>query len=283
MNIKELSESLNLKPKTIYNLIAANKIPFRRISPKRVVFYQDEIDAWIKERGFYNDRQQDGIRAGNPKAQKENKRDVPLFQRPSVAFTMAFLIFAWLASFIYLNHRISANSSKDLVASLLERDGLLAKAKETDSLPANPAGDDISSGHLPASRILPLLIGIVSREEEDYASRSRALDIIKAFVNEKGVYRTLIDIMKNDPNELIRMKAASALIRIVEFDEVKNALLERLKSESHATIRFKILEAFEQSNDRELLRKINEILSQESDPDVINKKKQMLNNIHRAI
>ena len=50
MTVKELAAYANLSHQTIYNLVCQNKIPFRRVSEKKVQFEKDEIDVWLKKR-----------------------------------------------------------------------------------------------------------------------------------------------------------------------------------------------------------------------------------------
>ncbi len=50
MTVKELAVYANLSPQTIYNLVCQNKIPFKRVSEKKVQFEKDEIDVWLKQR-----------------------------------------------------------------------------------------------------------------------------------------------------------------------------------------------------------------------------------------
>jgi excisionase family DNA binding protein len=52
MTVKELAVYVNLSPQTIYNLVCQNKIPFKRVSEKKVQFEKDEIDAWLKQRNL---------------------------------------------------------------------------------------------------------------------------------------------------------------------------------------------------------------------------------------
>jgi predicted DNA-binding transcriptional regulator AlpA len=50
MTVKDLSSFAELAPKTIYNLVYSNQIPFERISEKRVVFDEDKIREWLDQR-----------------------------------------------------------------------------------------------------------------------------------------------------------------------------------------------------------------------------------------
>jgi excisionase family DNA binding protein len=47
MNVKQLAEFLGISRRTIYNLVANNKIPYRRAGDT-LLFHKDEIDEWTK-------------------------------------------------------------------------------------------------------------------------------------------------------------------------------------------------------------------------------------------
>jgi excisionase family DNA binding protein len=49
VSVRELSEILDIKEKTLYHLVSEGKIPYYRIG-KLVRFKRDEIDSWIESK-----------------------------------------------------------------------------------------------------------------------------------------------------------------------------------------------------------------------------------------
>jgi excisionase family DNA binding protein len=46
LTVKELSQWINLKPKTIYDWVETDRIPYRKLG-SRVLFCLDEIEQWL--------------------------------------------------------------------------------------------------------------------------------------------------------------------------------------------------------------------------------------------
>lgn len=49
INIKDLSEYLDIKPSTLYDWVFRKKIPYYKIG-RLVKFNMDEIEKWVEER-----------------------------------------------------------------------------------------------------------------------------------------------------------------------------------------------------------------------------------------
>jgi predicted DNA-binding transcriptional regulator AlpA len=50
MDVIGVSKHCGLTKRTIYNMVSTKRIPYRRLSEKRVVFIREEIDIWLKKR-----------------------------------------------------------------------------------------------------------------------------------------------------------------------------------------------------------------------------------------
>jgi excisionase family DNA binding protein len=51
LNVSELAQFLNVKPRTIYEMVAQNRIPYRKPPGSNILrFDLDEIIAWTKAR-----------------------------------------------------------------------------------------------------------------------------------------------------------------------------------------------------------------------------------------
>ena len=47
LTVKQLSEYINIKPKTIYSLVSRKTIPYYKVG-KLILFKQPDIDTWIE-------------------------------------------------------------------------------------------------------------------------------------------------------------------------------------------------------------------------------------------
>ncbi len=50
MDVGDVSRFTGLSPRTIYNLVSTERIPYQRVNAKKVLFDKNEIDAWMKAR-----------------------------------------------------------------------------------------------------------------------------------------------------------------------------------------------------------------------------------------
>lgn len=47
LEVKEVAELIGVSPATIYNMVAAGEIPFRRVR-YRIIFHRGVIEAWLR-------------------------------------------------------------------------------------------------------------------------------------------------------------------------------------------------------------------------------------------
>lgn len=50
LGVKEAAKLLNLRPSTLYEWVAASRIPFYRISARRLGFQRCELEQWLRAR-----------------------------------------------------------------------------------------------------------------------------------------------------------------------------------------------------------------------------------------
>jgi len=285
MHVKEVASYTNLSPKTIYNLVYSKEIPFKRISEKKVMFYKDAIDKWLKKR-----KTEEKLRTKKPeriKYQYQKSQEKKNEKKESIIRSMFlnlrykylsysvifFLLFSlgWLGSFIYYKTKISSsnflyiaqnasgNESFDIESlidqaqlgdlhinqSFLEKDKVKIKLDYISNIEVK--------GDVKSSPIKPLLVYTLKGEKGSYATKSKAIDIIKPFVDDRKIRKALIHVMKNDKSPALRMKAATVLTKVAKIEEVKEAILDRLKNDKNEAVRFKALEIVEKIVDEQII------------------------------
>ena len=125
----------------------------------------------------------------------------------------------------------------------------------------NDVSDIEIKGDVNSEYIMPLLLYTIKRQDENYANKSTALDIIKPYVDEENIYKTIIHVMENDKSPAIRMKAMSLLSKKASMRAVKEAIMEILNNDENEGVRFRALEVLEKYMDDQmnpLLLKIRE-------------------------
>ena len=285
MDVKEVASYTNLSPKTIYNLVYSKKIPFKRISEKKVIFYKDTIDKWLHKR-----KTEEKLRTEKPKRinyedqksqGKKNEKRESIIRRfflslrykylsYSIVFFLLFSL-GWMGSFIYYKTKISSSnfiyitpntsgnesfnieslidqaqlSDLQINYSFLEKDKVKIKLDYISNIEFK---GDVKSSH-----IKPLLVYTLKSEKGNYATRSKAIDIIKPLVDDRKIRKALIHVMKNDKSPALRMKAATVLTKVAKIEEVKEAILDRLKNDKNEAVRFKALEIVEKIVDEQII------------------------------
>ena len=118
MNVKQLAEYTQLSSRTIYNLVYQKKVPFKRISQKKVVFYKEEIDEWLaarnpskKEDDIENQSIQGVQTEGSIDTRSENSTGkISLKLGTIIGAGIFLLICGWGSN--YLNQRYGRNIAK---------------------------------------------------------------------------------------------------------------------------------------------------------------------------
>ena len=53
LTIEELSSMIHLEVSTIYKYTCARKIPFIKVSGKRIIFSEDDINTWLSAKSVF--------------------------------------------------------------------------------------------------------------------------------------------------------------------------------------------------------------------------------------
>jgi len=301
VDVKELTSYANLSRQTIYNLVSTKKIPFRRISEKKVVFDRNEIDEWLKSR----EQKKKELRRHKRKKSKPQKAHVDeqykekspkrLFKlKPLLVYSITVvlcIVFGGIGGFFYFKSRvhsldISASSKYLVDLALLIEQGKLENIevsipyleKEMVRIRLDRISNIEFSGKVLSSPIKPLLIRTLKIEKEDYALKSKAIDIIKPYIDDPKIREALIYVTKKEEDPSIRMKAVTVLAKVASLEDVKEALLDRLINDENIGIRFKSLEVIEKIVDEEIITVLEKIKKEEKDKIIKTKVEAIFNN-----
>lgn len=306
MDVRELASYANLSRQTIYNLVSTKKIPFRRISEKKVVFERNEIDEWLKSREQKKKevRRKKRKKSELEKAYREEeckeKRPKRLFKlKPILAHSIIVVLiiaFGWIGSFFYFKSRVHSldisASSKYLVdlASLIEQGNLENievnipyLEKEMVHIRLDRISDIELNGKVLSSPIKPLLIRTLKIEKEDYALKSKTIDIVKPYVDDPKIREALIHVTKKEEDPSIRMKAVTVLAKVASLEDVKEALLNRFINDENTGIRFKSLEAIEKIVDEEIIAVLEKIKEEEKNKIIKTKVEAIFNHYNKKM
>ena len=108
-------------------------------------------------------------------------------------------------------------------------------------------------GEAQSDSIMPFLIYSLKNGDNDYATRSQTIDIVKPYVQEKSIRDVLIYVMKTDKSPAMRMKTLTVLSKAARIQEVKEAILDRLKNDENEGVRFRALKIIEEIIDAQTL------------------------------
>ena len=197
------------------------------------------------------------------------------------AFLLLFL--GWSGGFLYFKSKVnsfslhqSKSGSVD-IGYLVEKGELGSIAVSGPSLASNNIRVRLDripkievNGDPNSSSIKPILIQMLKSEIENYASKSKVIDIIAPFTKDPEVRGALLYVMKNAVDPSLRMKAITILAKVAGVSEVKKALLDRLLNDEHLGIRFKSLEIIENNVDGEVIKVLKK-LKETEDNEVIKK------------
>lgn len=295
MNVKELADYANLSRQTIYNLVNTKKIPFNRISEKKVLFDKNEIDEWLnnrekKKKVTYRRRRGVNVQKSPVDKQVTNKfpKSTPIYAY--LLIPVLLIAIGWAGGFLYFKSRVRSfdlnNSSAESIdlSSLIEEGKLGRIEVSTPSLDSEKVQiylDHISDieiqGEANSSSVKPLLIQTLKSGSEDYALKSKTIDIIRPYTDDPKIREALIYVAKNETDPVIRMKALTVLARVAKVEEVKETLLDRLINDKNIGIRFKSLEIIEKVVDEEIITLLKRLIKEEQN-DVIKAKVKSIYN-----
>ncbi len=279
MDVKQVAEYSKLYPQTIYNLVSTGRIPYRRISEKRVVFDKNDIDEWLAHRRtrkrtahFEEKKCVDtnivAIQSGKRKTKRGIKKsNIGIAKKIAVSASLSLTALGIILIGAWLWFRPGKNIPK-YSASLIEPAMNVDKAKINflDFLPAQTIDEGIVQvkfdylskameleGTVGSPQIKALLIEALKNEKSEYSIKSKSIDIVQPYYTDPEIRSALLHILAHDKNPIIRMKAMSVLAKIAESREIKEALLERLKNDENMGIRYKALELIENDVDEEIM------------------------------
>lgn len=291
MDVREISEHTNLSIRTIYNLVSTGKIPYKRISPKKVVFLREEIDEWlrIREDGRKSRKNKNESLSEGPLKETQNQEksgnDVILSVPDHIVqvrtagkrnyflqagiLSLVLITLGWGGGYLYFrSHGRNTSASKPFTSlDGVDMATLIADGK-IDSLDFGQASNDLDhvqvkldylsrivslEGGISSPQIKPFLVNALKSEEDNYAIKSKTMDALKSLFLDPDVKDALIYSLTHDQNPIIRMKAMTVLANIAGSREVNNALVDRLKNDENTGIRFKALELIEDSMGREIV------------------------------
>jgi len=291
MDVKEVASYTNLSPKTIYNLVYSKQIPFKRISEKKVIFFKDDINGWLRRRKkekfkkevrnskrLKDEHKKIKIKTNEEKATIIKTLFASFHHNNKLYFIVSFLIFSlgWMGNYLYYKAKnYSSNfyiATKKSDSESFDIESLIEQAKLSD-LQINCSFlekdkidiklDYISNielkGNVKSTHIKPLLVYALKNGKGDYATKSKTIDIIKPFVDDKKIRKALIHMIKNDENPALRMKAVTVLTKVAKTEEVKEAILDRLKNDKNEVVRFKALEIVEKIVDEQIITALENI------------------------
>jgi hypothetical protein len=130
-------------------------------------------------------------------------------------------------------------------------------------------------GDVTSAQIKPFLIYFLENEKDNYATKSRTIDIFRPYLDDQRIRASIINVLKNDESPAIRMKAVSVLTKVAKLKEVKEALLDRLKNDNNEAIRFKALVAIERITDEQITKALKDTIENEKS-DVVRKRAEWI-------
>lgn len=297
--VKRVATYANLSEKTIYNLVYSKKIPFHRISEKKVVFYKKEIDEWLKDR-----KKQKKLRSALKKRMlcKEDRKDflsnreekkrweisylLTRFPKKYLTFfiTIIFCFFmGWVGSSIFYGSRSArkeylfgplekATNLESLIhraqiggihinQSLLEKDKVDIKIDYISNIEAK--------GEIKSPITLSFLINILRAEQENYAVTSKVIDILKPrLLDDPEIREALIEKIYTDNNPVIRMKVVTTLSEQAKIRETKEALIKVLRNDENEAVRFRALCSLEEVMDEKIISELTNIKKEEGSKNI---------------
>ena len=306
MNVKEVAKYTGLSRGTIYNFVSQKKIPFQRISEKKVIFDKAEIDEWLKERSgdsssnetmkfFLKARTTGQINEGENTTIYNQRRKTIIqkisFKKSLLYGSLILLVFSagWVTSLIFYQQ---ANKIRDKNLSSINK--ILSQNIDVNSLVENAEIQDLQitptftdqnevkiklghinnlelKGNAQSESIMPLLLYALEDRKEDYATRSKTIDVLKPYVDDEKIRRVLIRVMEKDKNPAIRMKSLTVLSKVARIEEVKEAIMNRLMNDEDDGLRFRALEALEKIVDAQILTALLKVKSKDTSKIVRNR------------
>lgn len=282
MTVKEVASYTGYSPNTIYNFVFYKKIPFERISQKKVVFYKDRIDRWLedKKQDKAKEAASDWIQDVLEDRRRKNEEDVAAppeekkregFRRTLIypilvvaAFIVGVLINPWPRREQTKESAVSLGESKKAASGMKD---VINQAKISGiqiSPVASPEDntvkvrlDNVSNielnGEATSDVILPILERTLKAKEDDYANKATALDVVQPYASNESITKTLIFVLANDENPAIRMKTLSILEKEARKNFVKDAILDCIKKDANEAVRFRALEVLEKVMDQQVI------------------------------
>jgi excisionase family DNA binding protein len=300
MDVKAVSKYTHLSPRTIYNLVSTKKIPFKRLSEKKVIFIKDDIDEWMKRRedGKKSRKipkkqihfEEDSVQISAPlsiSGERKPKGLSPQAKRNFQFGVLAIVLISigWGGGFFFVKSRSQRASFKSSTPNGIDIETLIDHAKinslDFSQSAANESNIQVKldylsqvvelEGTISSPQIKPFLVHALEREEDNYAIKSKTIDAFEPYFLDPEIRQAIIHILAHERDPIIRMKAVTVLAKVAKTEEIKKALLERLNNDENMGIRFKVLELIENFVDEEVIEVLRILREKEKEGIIKNK------------
>jgi excisionase family DNA binding protein len=294
MNVKEVSKLTNLSPGTIYNYVSAKKIPFKRISEKRVIFDREEIEKWMAKRSYIEVKERsdgeknldfDKKELSTALSERLGRRKAAIFlfsiRYPFIVLTMfiVFIAFGWIGGLYFSKNRLevddfflktffgsnenfsetimqNANQKKDSIDKKINRIGF-----KYDS------NSDVIIENKPSSKQIRYdAVSELKSKSSIYSEKSIAINNISLHLDNPVYFEALVYSLHNEEDPVLRLKAISVLEKIIDQKKVQTILIERLLLDENDGIRLKALDVVKDHLNRENLEILIQLLEKEKNP-----------------
>lgn len=255
MDVKEVSEYTGLSQQTIYNLVSTKKIPFKRLSARKVLFEEKKIARWMKKR----------------EKKRENKIGLKailngVLQKRAMAYGVGACVLFGLGCLSGLFFMRNGQPGRNLGKYT---DPVDIKAF-VDSQKIVGKGNDLSEREVKRSvdsdRAKMRSDYDLFNAGAEYAEKAKTIDIVTNHIDDPDIKKMLVKVMSSDRNMAIRMKAVTALSKNINDREIKKAFLRRMENEENDIVRYKILDVIIQEIDSDVLKTMDKIKDRDKDP-----------------
>ena len=255
--VKEVAAHTHLSKKTIYNLVFTKKIPFERVSERKVVFCKEDIDRWLDQRiektlevkrkkqeefgqqeisksgslvsilgdseektfaEFKTSGESDGIANSKKRIDRQ-----PAFKRRTFQnfFVIAVLFgMGWLGRTLFEGQKGISSAFPEI------------KKKEIVDIKSLLENSNIGDIQINDSEL--------ERDKVNIKLNNISGMVLESEVNSSPVQSLLVNILKNQQGDLAaRSKAIDILEPHLKNDDVREALIKTIENDSNPSIRMK--------------------------------------------
>lgn len=199
----------------------------------------------------------------------------------SVLGSAALIAVAVIAGRLFLSkHRVADSIPATSSGIPVDLKANLAKINYVDFIPSGeaetPAAGTVQikidylsrpmeiQGQVGSPQIKSLLLEALKNENEEYAIKSKSIDIVQPYYSDPEIREVLLSILSRDKDPVIRMKTMTVLSKIAGNREIKKALIDRLKNDENIGVRYKALELIENDVDAEIMGLLRILMDKET-------------------